>query len=136
MKHFTITTDEQAKALRPYATEPVKLGHIVHPDAGSIVHTAWQEYRESDRITFEQCMSIVRDEVTEEVLRELGEVEVQKNCKLSTVIGEKMAVAMYNDGDVVLLLRDEVLGAGSISVPKPTATKLRILAAILKGEKL
>ena len=52
MKHFTITTETEAAALRPFASEPIKVGHIVTPCAGSVTHTAWDNYPEDDALTF------------------------------------------------------------------------------------
>lgn len=70
MKHFTITTQEQSEALRPYNVTPqdlIKVGHIITPSANEAYHTCWDDYPEDEAITFEECMSILKDEVTVDV---------------------------------------------------------------------
>ena len=128
MKHFTITTETEAAALRPFASEPIKVGHIVTPCAGSVTHTAWDNYPEADALTFEECMAVVRDEVTEEVIKELG--------------GNGMFLNI-NDGWQLQVLTTTVVELAAVSttvtgqiIESVTATKIKLLAAILRGEDI
>ena len=137
MKHFTITADTEAAALRPFAYEPLKVGHIVTPSAGNVTHTAWDDYPEADALTFEQCMAIVRDEVTEDVLREVGRGDFWANTSyIGFYVTEGFEVSiMKGKSDVFLdvYCSNEHM---EIPIPNPTATKVRLLAAILRGENI
>jgi hypothetical protein len=139
MKHYTITSDTEAAALRPFASEPLKVGHIITPSVGSVTHTAWEDYPEADALTFEQCMSIVKDEVTEHVLREVGGELYFEHPKL--IEGEKRVgfdLFAEHDSDACIemgLSSCRVLFNG-IEIYNPTATKIKILAAILRGENI
>jgi hypothetical protein len=143
MKHFTITTDTEAAALRPFASEPLKVGHIITPSVGIVTHTAWDDYPESDALTFEECMAIVRDEVTEEVLREVGEFTEWNNrfgSQIKCYIVEEEygtdALIEVNENREIDLTLDCGGDCASINIPNPTATKIKLLAAILRGEKI
>jgi hypothetical protein len=142
MKHFTITSDTEAAALRPFrmskAEEP-KVGDIVSPIAGCAVVTQWPDYPEADAMTFEECMAIVRDEVTEEVLREVGGELYFEHPKL--IEGEKwVGFDLYaehdSDAGVDMGLTSRRVMFNGINIPNPTATKIKLLAAILRGEKI
>jgi hypothetical protein len=139
MKHYTITSDTEAAALRPFAYNPLKVGHIITPSVGSVTHTAWEDYPEADALTFEQCMSIVKDEVTEHVLREVGGELYFEHPKL--IEGEKRVgfdLFAEHDSDACIemgLSSCRVLFNG-IEIYNPTATKIKILAAILRGENI
>jgi hypothetical protein len=135
MKHFTITSDTEAAALRPFASEPLKVGHIITPSVGIVTHTAWDDYPESDALTLEQCMAIVGDEVTEDVLREVGEFCNRATFDESVVSERGSRIARMKNGRVYLMVQDEKDLAG-IFIPNPTATKIKLLAAILRGEKI
>jgi hypothetical protein len=139
MKHFTITSDTEAAALRPFASEPLKVGHIITPSVGIVTHTAWDDYPESDALTFDECMAIVRDEVTEEVLREVGRELYFEHPKL--IEGEKwVGFDLYaehdSDAGVDMGLTSRRVMFNGINIPNPTATKIKLLAAILRGEKI
>ena len=141
MKHFTITTETEAAALRPFASEPLKVGHIVTPSAGNVTHTAWDNYPESDALTFEECMAVVRDEVTDEVLSEVGELndfEYSQVVELvqgsSTIAKLKPNAGMQNR--VYLSLQQGSQSNAMTEIPNPTATKIKLLAAILRGEDI
>ena len=140
MEHFIITTEEQAKALRPYTLGKQSVGNIVSPSAGKAVTTHWSEYPESDAITFEQCMAIVRDEVTEDVMWELGDVFTNGIGDITSTVIDKPS---SSESDMFLILRhngrglielDGFDGNASLEIPNPTATKLRLLTKILRGE--
>jgi hypothetical protein len=139
MKHYTITSDTEAAALRPFASNPLKVGHIVTPSVGSVTHTAWEDYPEADALTFEQCMAIVLDEVTDDVLREVGGELYFEHPKL--IEGEKRVgfdLFAEHDSDACIemgLSSCRVLFNG-IEIYNPTATKIKILAAILRGENI
>lgn len=137
MKHYTITSETEAAALRPFASEPLKVGHIVTPSVGSVTHTAWDDYPEADALTFEQCMSIVRDEVTEDVLMEVGRGDFWANTSyIGFYVTEGFEVSiMKGTSDVFLdvYCSNEHM---EIPIPSPTATKVRLLAAILRGENI
>jgi hypothetical protein len=139
MKHYTITSDTEAAALRPFASDPLKVGHIITPSVGSVTHTAWEDYPEADALTFEQCMSIVKDEVTEHVLREVGGELYFEHPKL--IEGEKRVgfdLFAEHDSDACIemgLSSCRVLFNG-IEIYNPTATKIKLLAAILRGENI
>ena len=135
MKHFTITTETEAAALRPFASEPIKVGHIVTPSAGNVTHTAWDNYPEDDALTFEQCMAVVRDEVTEEVLWEVGEFCNRATFDESVVSERGSRIARMKNGRVYLMVQDEKDLAGTF-IPNPTATKIKLLAAILRGDDI
>lgn len=140
MKHFTITTKEQAEALRQYNVtpqDPFKAGHIITPSANEAYHTCWDEYPESDAITFEECMSIVRDEVTEEVLRELAGAMYFENphpFEGEKWIGFDLFAEWDPDAIVQKGLKSGRVTFNGIEIPNPTANKLRLLVAILRGE--
>lgn len=138
MKHFTITTKEQAEALRPYNVtpqDPIKVGDTITPSANKAYHTCWDEYPEDEAITFEECMSIVLDEVTEDVLRELGGDDFWSNKSyIGFPITDKLDMSILKGtSDVVLDVYWEN-DHREIEIPNPTATKLRLLVAILRGE--
>jgi hypothetical protein len=139
MKHYTITSDTEAAALRPFASDSLKVGHIITPSVGSVTHTAWEDYPEADALTFEQCMSIVKDEVTDDVLREVGGELYFEHPKL--IEGEKRVgfdLFAEHDSDACIemgLSSCRVLFNG-IEIYNPTATKIKILAAILRGENI
>jgi hypothetical protein len=154
MKHFTITSDTEAAALRPYrmskAEEP-KVGDIVSPIAGCAVVTQWPDYPEADAMTFEECMAIVRDEVTEEVLREVGGKLYFEHPKLiegelyfehpKLIEGEKwigfnLFAEWDKDACVEMALNSRRVTFNGINIPNPTATKIKLLAAILRGENI
>jgi hypothetical protein len=121
--------------LRPFASEPLKVGHIITPSVGIVTHTAWDDYPESDALTLEQCMAIVGDEVTEDVLREVGEFCNRATFDESVVSERGSRIARMKNGRVYLMVQDEKDLAG-IFIPNPTATKIKLLAAILRGEKI
>ena len=121
--------------MRPFASEPIKVGHIVTPCAGSVTHTAWDNYPEDDALTFEQCMAVVRDEVTEDVLREVGEFCNRATFDESVVSERGSRIARMKNGRVYLMVQDEKDLAGTF-IPNPTATKIKLLAAILRGEEI
>ena len=139
MKHFTITTETEAAALRPFASEPLKVGHIVTPCAGSVTHTAWDNYPEDDALTFEQCMAVVRDEVTEEVISEVGGelyFEHPKLIEKEKRVGFDVYAEHDSDACVEMGLSSGRVLFNGIDVPNPTATKIKLLAAILRGEDI
>lgn len=138
MKHFTIQTHEQAQALRRFNSTPkfaLKIGHIITPSAGVVTRAYWDDYPESDAITFEQCMSIVNDVVTEEVLRELGEVGELGACKFVEIVGGQSRVARSKTPPhrVYLFIADNEDSAMTL-IPNPTATNIRLLTSILRGQ--
>ena len=140
MKHFTITSNTEAAALRPFASEPLKVGHIVTPCAGRVTHTAWDNYPEADALTFEQCMAVVRVEVTGEVLHELGKGEsfrTDSDYGFDIEKGQDVSIVRTSIGNVfmVVFISNDI-GHASIKIPNPTATKIKLLAAILRGEDI
>ena len=142
MKHFTITTEEQAQALRPYTMGWQSVGNIVSPSAGKAVTTHWPEYPEAYAITFEQCMSIVKDEVTDELLDEMGREHYWYNG-IKDVNGHQwhgfeICDSDFDTVDFVRCIQTEQcylqIGDDKAEIPNPTATKLRLLTKILRGE--
>jgi hypothetical protein len=137
MKHFTITSDTEAAALRPFASEPLKVGHIVTPSVGSVTHTAWEDYPEADAMTFDECMAIVRDEVTEDVMRDIGSPFIRAKHGYFAQIDDMCHIAFYiSTGKVELVTMNRHCNVSGIIIPNPTATKIKLLAAILRGEKI
>lgn len=122
--------------------ETPRIGDRVSPMPNVVSATQWPDYPESDRLTFGQCMAIIKDEVTEDVMRELGDVYINGIGDITSTVIDK---PISTEADMFLILRhngralielDGFDGSASLEIPNPTATKLRILAAILKGEKL
>jgi hypothetical protein len=140
MKHFTITSDTEAAALRPFASEPLKVGHIITPSVGSVTHTAWEDYPEADALTFEQCLAIVRDEVTEDVMWEVGGGEAFRTdytYGFDIEKGRDVSIVRTNGGNVfVTVFISNDIDHAIVPIPNPTATKVRLLAAILRGENI
>jgi hypothetical protein len=140
MKHFTITSDTEAAALRPFrmskAEEP-KVGDIVSPIAGCAVVTQWPDYAEADAMTFEECMAIVRDEVTEDVMRDIGSPFIRAKHGYFAQIDDMCYIAFYiSTGKVELVTMNRHCNVSGIIIRNPTATKIKLLAAILRGEKI
>ena len=139
MKHFTIQTPEQAQALRRFNSTPkfaLKIGHIITPSAGVVTRAYWDDYPEADALTFEQCMSIVKDVVTEEVLRELGDIQDFELWNWIHVVEGKSRIARSTlpPNRTYLSLQDVAGGRAMTLIPNPTATKIRLLTSILRGQ--
>jgi hypothetical protein len=135
MKWFEIENQEQAEVLRAYLTQTgrkrvrIRSGSIVGPSMGSVIVTDWPDYPEADRLSFDQCMSIVRDEVTDDVMEELGGE--------GNFLNLSMRWQIYIDTPTAIELQQiEGQSVTSQIVENMTATKLRILAAILQGKEL
>jgi hypothetical protein len=136
MKWFEIENQEQAEVLRAYTLGKQSVGNIVSPSANSVTVTDWPDYPEADRLSFDQCMSIVRDEVTEDVLREIGPLK-KGTYYVRCNVTDDINLLLWPDGTASI---EFSFGAGTAFdrtiIPNPTATKLRILAAILQGKEL
>jgi hypothetical protein len=140
MKHYTIPSDTEAAALRPFASEPLKVGHIITPSVGIVTHTAWDDYPEADALTFEQCMAIVRDEVTPEAIRSIADGMKCDWWAIDTFSGiqvsEFVSIGLDKEGGDVFITFENFTKMMRQLIPNPTATKIKLLAAILRGENI